>query len=1199
MVGFKTFADKTDMEFGPGITAIVGPNGSGKSNITDALRFCLGEASVRTMRGNRMEEMIFAGSGAREPAGMAEVTLVFDNQDRYFPLDFSEVSITRRLFRGGDTEYFINKSSCRLKDIQGMLAGTGLGAGSICMLGQREMQMVLSPDTQDRKLVLDEASGVLKYKMRKREAARKLDQVKENLTRLHDIMREINSGLSAASQQVERYKKYKRNEERLRVLDIGLAATEMGAIRAQLEEVLTRGGVLGDKVQTAGARLGALEEVIHQRREEMSRTEEELQQAQEQRRLAAIELERANKEIALADERERNLERDRERIAARRSRLREQDAELAATLDRATAAVHAAHEATQRCATDVALQERALEALEAASIERSPEYRAAVTEQSALSQERSALLARAEAAATQTQRAAERAAALEAQAQRATEEGGKHEASHEEKAQEADVLRQEHEVMETRLNTLKTRRSELESSIQGFARDYEKIEDAYHQKSSRLGALHEIEDDYQGFAEGVRYLLKRAARPAGVVGVVSECVVPERAHARALEAALGGHAQDVIVETKTHAKACIELLKRERAGKVTFWPIDLERPAQRRPDIAPSPHIKNADKPPGVVGWAPDLVRYEDRYEGVVMALLGRTVIVETLDHATAIYESLVRKRAFIPMLVTLDGDILAPGGSMSGGAHKNTRAGPVQRRAELQALEHEVEDLRRRFIKVKETRRSHDDELANVRAEMENLRNSMGKHAARLAELDRAASVAQSRAESVASEVERLSSQAAAARHEADTAATEATALNQKLEALSEQAHALAARLEELRSRSEAELGERQRQTQLLEELRGRRAECMRAESEAAQEVRFISERRAELAQEACDLDNELSGQGPNPQTLQQARQKAAADVARHSEAERAAATRCVELQNRRTQMVSMLEQIEAEASTLAKTLELERGELHACEVERASLQATFEEHRLRLQELEVTTQELNAAASSIEDRAGAVAEAARLRNFLKNFGNVNLGAVDDYEALRERHDSMQTQIADLEGASASLKAMMSEMDEASVRQFAETFDKVKQHFSELYVSLFNGGKAELILTQPDNLLDTGVDIVVQPPGKRLQNLSLLSSGEKALTAIAFLLAILKARPSPFVMLDELDAPLDEQNVERVARKFQEFSEHTQFISITHNRKTMEYARVLYGVTMPDPGVSRLVAVSLEEARRDLQPHQPQPSLR
>lgn len=1188
MIGFKTFADKVEMEFGPGITGIVGPNGSGKSNITDALRFCLGEASVRTLRGNRMEELIFAGSGTRSPSGMAEVTVVFDNQDGYFPLEFSEVSFTRRLFRGGDTQYFINKSPARLKDIHDLLAGTGLGHGSICMLGAREMQMVLSPDCQDRKLVLEEASGVLKYKNRKREAARKLDQVRDNLLRLHDILREVNSGLVTAEHQLERYRRYKRTEERLRRLEVGVAGSEMERLRLLLEEVLRRGEQAGRLSHEAGQRMAVLEAGVSQRRETMARTDDTLQTSQEERRQEAIDLERACKEVALLDERAKNLERDREKNRLRAGRLREQEAQLATQQEAIRAQLELVGTEVERWDEQVHSQEKAMRELDGRSVERSRPYQEAVTGQAALGKEQATLRARIESAGERARRALERAAALEVQTGRAGEEQHRHGSQHEEKSEEVVSLQAAYEALDAELAALKARRAQMEQAAQAGGREFEKVEDAYHQRSSRLGALMEIEDDYQGFNEGVRYLLRRPQRPEGVIGVLSECVVAEREHARAIEAALGGHAQDVLVEGKHHAKDCIGLLKRERAGKVTFWPLDLSRPEVRRPDML---------RTPGIVGWAPELVRYESRFDGVVKALLGRTVVVENLDVATELYESLVRRRGFIPMLVTLDGDVLAPGGSMSGGAFKQAKAGPVQRRAELEALEKEVEELRVRFLRIKEARRRHDQELIEIRTRQDEIRAEAQKTAQRLAELQRTASVAQSRAESVASEVARLQKDAATAREEALQAEAEQQRLVAELEEKARHEEALVARLQDFELQREEHRGQRAELVRALEELKEKRAKAMRLEGENAQKLRFVSERRSELAREAREIGDEVYGQGGQVGTLSEARERAAAAVVHHTDRERELSVQCEALQAERVRLSGELDALESELTEVSRAHQERRDELHACEVERARYQATHEEHRLRMEELDASATEVREAVTDIVDREKAVIELNRLRQAMRSFGNVNLGAADDYEQLKARHDTMSEQIHDLEEASASLRSVMNEMDEASVKQFSETFRKVKGEFTIIFQELYNGGHAELTLTEPENLLETGVDIVAQPPGKRLQNLSLLSSGEKALTAIAFLLAILKARPSPFVVLDELDAPLDDTNVERVARKFEEFAVDTQFITITHNRKTMEYARVLYGVTMVDPGVSKLVAVSLEEARRD-DYHPPQPSV-
>ncbi|HEY4002719.1 MAG TPA: chromosome segregation protein SMC [Candidatus Xenobia bacterium] len=1178
--GFKTFADDTRLEFGPGITGIVGPNGSGKSNLTDALRFSLGEQNPRVLRGSRMEEMIFAGSKTRRPVGLAEVTAVFDNSDGYFPIDFAEIAVTRKLFRGGDTAWSINGTPCRMKDVHELFMGTGLGHGAIAILGAREIAMVLSQDAQERKLILEEAAGVMKYKLRKKDAQKKLEAVRENASRLRDIHREVETNLQVAAVQLEQYHRYRAVQAQQRNLSRDLIVWETWDLREQKATLIRKGAddderlaVLLDQMSAAGERLAEARRVgeSHLEARDMART-----------RLSTLKVarERVSGRKAVLDERERALQQEcetrQEMLTSVDTRLSTLDSEAGQFNERRASLEGQLAEA----ATELDGRREQERQLSSQLQQEVPRLVEAEQRLQSITRSRAVMEERQQSLAERIDKAGVRLTDIAAARQKLETEEQSH--ARVMKAHESDTqgVLAKVKAEEAELGRLRTLRVKLDEDVEKVARRYEQVEDGYHQKSSRLAALRDLESEMAGHGQGVRLILSDAEKFPGVLGLVSDLIHVRSGQEMAFEAALGAHLSDMVVERNEDARRCIEFLKASRAGRVTFWPLDLRRPKHQGKPWLPN----NLG---GVVGWAPDLVGFDEKYDAIVQALLGRTVVMEELPAAVKIYEALVREARFIPTLVTLDGELMAAGGSISGGYQKSGRNGLLSRKRERQELEEETVSLKAEFNALRERRKALDAELKGLRQKGDEVRNRLLQAQREASEAHAGIASVKVRLQGFVDEKLRLAREEQVAVEDRAQATESRERLLQDLANLADEEQAMAAVVAELGGEREKLRSERDRWSAAVQEQRLVWARVSQSLQELEVAVGQAMPHRLELQKERAALDAALLESRRALDALGAERLQWSAESAGLSADFEAIEAQLQQLEaeaGEKLQAVAVLEQE-------VETLRARHGSLHEkVLVRRAQLDAMDEKIETsvaRLAELELSAEDVDWDQVAPGDRQAARRELNQATQELRTFGAVNLGAVEDYERLQERNEFLRGQLQDLTDASNEITRTILDMDETSSKLLGKTFKDISTQFSELFSRLFRGGKAYLELTDPHNLLSTGVEIIAQPPGKRLQNLGLLSSGERAITAIAFLLATLKVRPSPFVVLDELDAPLDDANVERVAQVLLEFAEKSQFLIITHNRKTMEYASVLYGVTMVEPGTAEVVAVSLEESAR------------
>ncbi|MDQ7793722.1 MAG: chromosome segregation protein SMC [bacterium] len=1151
--GFKSFAGRTDVELEPGTTAVVGPNGAGKSNLAEALRWALGEQSARQLRGSRMEDVIFHGSDSRRPVGMAEVALTFDNVDGRLPLDFSEVMLVRRVYRSGESEYLINRAAARLRDVQDLLALTGVGRDGYAIMEQNRVDELLRARPEDRRALFEEAAGITRHRQRKREALRKLDETTLSLARVSDVIAELGSQLEPLQEQATAAREYLGCRNERDRLEQALRARGLARLSRQWTALEEKKAALGVDLGVCRDRLTALEgerEAGRLRLEELGRA---LAAREQTVAGLAADLQKVETDRQLSRERQRHLLAEADRLAgevAEAQRLRDEEENRVRRLEAEAALL------TEEM-TRLAAERDRLEADRSGGASRLLEGQARLEELRGSLIDRLNRLGEARHAATRAQEEQDRLLAARAdhrrrQAGLAEEvrtltgwlrgvEGGTSEVSTKIGARRSDlaVVQDELPAVGRALEDARRRLAELKERLAG--------------EEARLATLRDLEQAGEGFPAGVRALLA-GSRP-GVIGPLADYVAPASEESRALAAALDTHAGCLLVE-RDRLPDLIAYLREGNRGRATLWPVPLPVAGPAAP---PGPTLA-----PAAGGPAGEVLR----------RLLEGVLVAPDLEAAL----TLASARGHRYRVVTLEGEVVHPGGGVSVGG---VEAGPVGRRADIDRLERRAGEWAAAAQQAEEAVGGLERAAAALREEQTAFQGELGRLQAEAAGLERQAQDLRARlkrqeeeAESLALEGERLAA-------ELELAQRALPALLGEVATHSEQLEAVRGEIQQL----EAEL----RQDRRDEEERGRRlaevgAELARAEAKAAGGAEALTEARAALAVLTAEHESRARRLAD---VHEQGRAREGEAAVREEEAARLAA----ELEVQREQGRIAREEREALARSLAGQ-ELEVARLRG---DAEALRERFHELEIKAARLEVEYGNLARAGPADDASAdlGGLSESqarervAELGALMAAMGEVNLGAVAEFDRLGERCRFLERERSDLEEARRDLDRLLAEIDQVMAERFLEGFNAIGDAFAEIFSDLFGGGRGELILEDPQDPLETGVEIRAQPPGKRLQNLSLLSAGERALTAIALLFAILTVRPAPFCILDEIDAPLDDVNTAKFARMLKQYSARTQFLVVTHNKGTMEVADALYGVTMEEGGVSRLVSVRLAEAVR------------
>jgi chromosome segregation protein len=1179
--GFKTFAEATTIDFTGGITAVVGPNGSGKSNLVDAIRWVLGEQSTRSLRSQRLEDVIFAGNTTRKPLGMAEVTLTLDNSDRRLPIGFDEVQITRRAYRAGESEFYLNRESCRLRDVVELLMGTGLGPGSYSIVSQGQIDAILSSKPTERRALFEETAGIGKFLARKAEAMRRLEATETNAIRVNDLIAELERRVPELETQVRRARRFRRVTARVRDLEIlsylrasasrreerARVAVEAAQFETTQVAAAARAATLGAEAETLRAQLYALELEREERRIETQRAREVL---------AKIEA-----DVAAATARRDALETqssatiaDTERVEGERESLRVRIAELEARLGPLAAQADAVREREVTATAAVAEARASLDAIYA-ELRR---VEAVVAERAASEAERRARLA---GTRGEIERLDGEVHRLDEVASRLRERAGDVQTALAEcdaaiASAETELVRSRElagaegargEGAAARVATLQERHRALASELAAA--------------ESRLHTIEELEATLEGHVPGTRAIVEAAQRGdlGGLFGVVSNLIEIDEQYARALDVAFGARISNIVTASSEDAERAVAYLREKEIGRATFLPLDTlgNRSGRQLGALAGRP---------GIIGYAHDLVRTEERFRGIVAFLVGNVLVVDELKTGIA----LVRGEGFRDAIVTLDGEQIFGGGAITGGRFKRERS-ILGRRAQAQALRERIPVVRTELQSTE-----HDSQTAKT--ELEAAAAGRDAALATAAEAETALGQARARRDAAQAEGQRLVDEratAAAQRAEAERGLTEARALFAALEN-----NALdAADLERERTRLETELGA----------ARERIAAAEDRQREVSAEGSHLRETYAALGAEREGLSTRRNLLDADSERVAAAR----AEAARELEQLRAKLTADRDQLDAARAAVEVADAAAADASARRETAANELAQREADERiarnEDREASSAGEGARRRLAEIDAelgmlvstfaqnpaTDEEQRDVLGRYENEPDSVCdELPRLREELARLGtNVNLNAEADRDELVERERFLREQMDDLTKARETLLSTIAEIESSCQVQFNETLDAVAAKFSETFAQLFPGGEARMWQTDPEHLSESGIEISVQPPGKKMTALAALSGGERAMTAAALIFALIKVKPSPFYLLDEVDAALDDANVERLSNMVRDVAADAQMLIVTHNKKTMELASRMYGVTMQEPGVSSIISAALDNPA-GTPPHDP-----
>lgn len=1186
--GYKSFANKVEFIFDEGITAVVGPNGSGKSNVADAIRWVLGEQSYSNLRGKKTEDMIFSGSDGRARLGLASVTLVLDNADKWLPLDFSEVTISRRAYRSGENEYFLNGSRVRLKDVSELLAKSGLSRQTYTVIGQGTIDRVLSLHAEERRKLFEEAAGITFHRQKRAETLAKLEVTRANLLRVNDIVKEIEPRMQHRQKQAQRAQEYNMLMTHLDGLLRVWYGYRWGQGQLHLREAKARLRESEHLLKDQHNKFAGLEQEIATLRVQQTELRGQLGGWYSENNRLHTQAETIERELAVSEERARQYHSQREEILAELEPLIADLEAQKCQIDEAETALQAVNQELRQAEKATRTVQQQLDAQQ--------------SQRQSLSARQVAAEKRASQLATQLTERQTRLAQFEERRAALLADQANYETEISRLTQEQQELQGKHEQLTAELSDLEVNLTSLESQQAKERDDLSQLDQAAEQLKSRMAALQRQEDtlrarqdllgklrsDMSGYFEGVKAVLQPEAGLAGVVGTVSQVIQAPPDLEIAIEAALGSRLQDVVVQSFADAEAAITYLKESRSGRATFLPLDTLRPG---PTL-------NAPNTPGVIGLASELVTVERPLRPIAESTLNHTLIVEDLPAA---------RRAFAAMqggfqIVTREGELMRSGGSVTGGRDKNKKGqdGTLLARerewrelpgqiAELtqayQGLSGQLADTHELGAAIKQQMQRLADEQRKITALRQEAQASADKISRALEQLVRSAGWQRELQAKAEAELARLDQRQADTRQEMTQLEQQRQAAEETVQQLLEEAAAfstetLLAELSQARATVATIQGRQRSQQALLASQQAAQQQLARQiESKRARAATLAAEREVLLKQqqELQARSQEFAGQwGQFTSHIETTEQKLAELSARQ-----------VQLEQTESHLRQRVQRLEADHNRL--TLEAARRQ-----DELDNLQRQIQDD-LGLVSLEMSDEQVGQPVLPIRPLVsdlpvveallpGVEEDVLRLKVQVRRLGNINLDAPREYAELRERYDFLTGQMADLEAAAADLREVILKLDQAMEESFTATFQQVAKEFQLYFRALFGGGEAQLLLTDPDNMIDTGVDIAARPPGKRLQSLALLSGGERSLTAQALIFALLKISPTPFVIFDEVDAMLDEANVSRFRDALTALARDIQFIVITHNRKTIEAARTLYGISMGDDSVSQVYSLKIDE---------------
>ena len=1178
IAGFKSFAEKTTIDFHEGVTAVVGPNGSGKSNITEAIRWVLGEQSAKSLRGGKMNDIIFAGTDSRKPLNFAEVTLVLENEDHFLPLDFTEINITRRLHRNGDSEFYLNKQACRLKDIVELFMDSGLGKESFSIISQGKVETIFNSKPEDRRAIFEEAAGVFKYKTRKKKAEVKLVETEDNLSRVQDIVYELDSQIEPLKIQSSIAKDYLMQKEQLSDVEIALTIVEIEQLKnqtdSQNQELISFNHQL-NKMQEASAELENTMKGLKVDKKEQT----ELIDSEQNSLMETVKhYEQLEGKKQVLNERSKHTKQSRQQYEQQHQQAEQKIHQLTEKTNHLYAQITKKSEQQKLVYSQLKKAEKEQKILSSDSKETIEQLRDnyvdLMQEQTSLRNEQNYLTKSLNQVSQKKLKSNSRISALELETEQT-------ELNLEKTTSEIKLIQKE--IAEKILHyqeqqtTIQSKRVTLENKNKKMFEALRVVQQAKAKKES----LQELTDDYTGFYQGVKEILKHKNKIGGVVGAVAELIVVPEESEIAIDIALGAASQNIIVQDEASARNSITFLKQKRSGRATFLPLTTIK-SRRLPQSVEN-KVRNSE---GFLGMACEIIDYPEEITSIIQNLLGTTIVSRDLKSANAIAKLI----QFGYRVVTLEGDVMNAGGSMTGGASKKgNQSSLFSRKNELASLtkhiermenmlldkEGEVQNLKQALIKEEETLEQVRELGEQQRLKEQELKNTY---------------------EIIAEKFNRLGRELQGNRFEEQEDEEERNSYEERLKSIKKELVALQDKMDLIKHQ--------------IEMVSSQNEEKEKLQAATMQKVQELMTLAATIKEQLSSLKNEENGVKDHLETEQRELDNLKTFIQEISESNGDQKLSQKDLMLKSTKLKEKKEQLEKFLTLHKQNFVLLQERIDQVEQElilknnqqryvieqKTKIDVSLNRNEVAMdtrliylnEEYHLTfevAKQQHTLMTTVEDASQKV---KLLKRSIQELGHVNVGAIEEFDRIHNRYTFLVEQRNDLLEAKESLYETMNEMDEEVILRFTKTFNAIRSRFSIVFPQMFGGGMAELRLTDPDNVLTTGIEIIAQPPGKNLQHLSLLSGGERSFTAIALLFAIIQVKPVPFCILDEVEAALDEANVVRFGRYLKDFDGDTQFIVITHRKGTMEEADVLYGVTMQESGVSKIVSVRLEEAERE-----------
>ncbi len=1179
MQGFKSFPDKTVLKFGKGITGVVGPNGSGKSNISDAVRWVLGEQSSKSLRGARMEDVVFGGTSTRKAMGYAEVSLRLNNTDRTLQMDSDEVIVTRRYYRSGESEYLLNGETVRLKDVHELFMDTGLGRDGYSLVGQGRIADLVSGKSAQRREMLEEAAGIAQFRYRRTDASRRLFQAEENLVRLRDIYAELEDRVGPLKVQSEKAQKFIALSAEKKDLEIGLwlrgIDKSIAGLREQEDKMALVAGQY-ESVQKDTQNIEAQADEIMQGSRDITLQIEEIRQG-----AASLEEEAAQIDGRVAVEKNtiehnnQSIERitqDMEQAADTESHLDERISEVEDQIKALIEQIRINELESETAAKDIS----GVKEEDTAFAGRAEALSGKIAELTAeLSETRISVSTD----LSSKEEVTARITAIDEARLSRGETLNQLEENRADSANTLELVREKAEGYQNAVNGYAMRVQSRSAKADGVKKELDALNLDIHQKNARAKMLEDLERNMEGYFGSVKAIMREAKRGTlqGIHGPVSQLISVEDAYAVAVETALGAAVQHIVTDNENNAKRAIEHLKETREGRATFLPLTAIRSRELRE--------RGMENCPGFVDIAHRLVSFDKQYTDIIKSLLALTVVTDNLDNAIA----MAKKYNHSFRIVTLDGQVINAGGSMTGGS-RGQGAGILSRPNEIENLKKIVADLNKKLSETQAEYKVLSEELSAAQADLDASQADLARTQEEVIRREGELKIVEDRIAAVSASVEELEEEKA-------NAFKRSAALAEAIEEKRKTVAGIEKQIDELKEQSGSLSKEREVLDSRWEELARIQAEIQlkivaaQKDIQAREEsVASLRRRRASHADRLGALNDEISRIAQSSIELKKKIAEMEQRAAQLREESGQSKERVAQLVERRSQLEAQNTELRAKERAASDEREKLVGELARLEERKVSLEKELENAQNKLyEEYQLTRREAEALGIVIEEPAKAQRTLNEIRNKIRALGSVNVGAVEEYKEVSERYEFLGGQIKDIESSRDELNKLIAELTVKMAQQFREEFHKINKHFGETFRELFQGGAAELVLEDPSDILECNIDIKVQPPGKNIQNIDLLSGGEKGLSAIALLFAILKVTPSPFCIFDEVEAALDENNVSIFAKYVRRMTKDIQFILITHRRGTMEEADMLYGVTMQEDGVSKLLELKTAEMAKKL----------